>query len=53
MGGALGMKSSSKIVECMASNIESVWESGSGVADPEDDCKEGIRKDSVEGAAGA
>ena len=42
MGGALDMKSSSKDVECMVSNIESVSESGSGVSDPEDDCKEGI-----------
>ena len=37
----------------MASNVESVSESGSGVGDPEDDCTEGILEDLVEGAAGA
>ena len=49
----MDMKSSSKDVECMASNIESVSESGSGVADLEDDCREGILEDPPEGAAGA
>ena len=47
------MKPSSKDVEYMASNNESVSESGSGVADPEDDCKEGILQDLGEEAAGA
>ena len=47
------MKSSPQEVECMASNIESVSESGSGVTDPEDDCKDGILEDWVEGTAGA
>ena len=53
MGGALDMKLSTKEVECMASSSEAVSESGSGVEDPEDDCKDGILEDSLEGAAGA
>ena len=53
VGGALDMKSSTKEVECMASSSEAVSESGSGVEDPEDDCKDGILEDSLEGAAGA
>ena len=52
-GGALDMKSSNQGLECMASNSLSVSESGLGVTDPEDDCRDGILEDSLDGAAGA
>ena len=43
------MKSSPQEVECMASNIESVSVSGSGVADPEDDCNDGMASSTLLG----